>query len=340
MAEICPNLLRQAAQKIKSSLSLSLSRSKKTEICSNLLRQAAQKIKSSLSLTSRSKKIDSESEVLSSGDESGDLVTAVTSGVLRAESVAGLARRLEDGDDGVVPLNAGTEPGGAADLLSESHYSSTVGRHSRESSSIHSPSDLAKSTRPRRKTPPPRRRPPPPAPNPPPPWITPPFSHSSSSLASTTVGTESTTTGTESTPLSLFFLFTSTESTPLTLLPLPSHPHRDLFLPFDALVLITNRATNDLKSWRKLLINPGGSFSNHFSPEVTQALWKHPAHKGLVPRKELLLWCRPVNPSFGPYREDGVCSGFCSSDQLCLQITISIASFDVKGLANVHFGSG
>ncbi|GFZ15893.1 hypothetical protein Acr_25g0003020 [Actinidia rufa] len=76
-----------------------------------------------------------ESEVLSSGDESSNLVAATMSGVLRAESVTGLARRLQDSDDGVVPLNVGAEPNEIADTISESHYSSTVGRHSRESSS-------------------------------------------------------------------------------------------------------------------------------------------------------------------------------------------------------------
>ncbi|GFY85754.1 hypothetical protein Acr_04g0004920 [Actinidia rufa] len=51
------------------------------------------------------------------GEESNDLVASAEASVLRAESVAGLARR-EDGDDGVLSLNTGVEPGGVAAALS------------------------------------------------------------------------------------------------------------------------------------------------------------------------------------------------------------------------------
>ncbi|GFS38289.1 hypothetical protein Acr_00g0056640 [Actinidia rufa] len=51
------------------------------------------------------------------GEESSDLVAFAEAGVLCSEFVAGFARR-EDGDDGVLPLNAGAEPGGVAAALS------------------------------------------------------------------------------------------------------------------------------------------------------------------------------------------------------------------------------
>ena len=83
------------------------------------------KTKALLSLSSRSfarernvqghrhEKTDSEVTSLASHD----LVAAAEAGVLRAESVTGLARRREV-DDGVVPFNAGAEPGGVASALS------------------------------------------------------------------------------------------------------------------------------------------------------------------------------------------------------------------------------
>ncbi|GFS31179.1 hypothetical protein Acr_00g0016090 [Actinidia rufa] len=51
------------------------------------------------------------------GEESSDLVASAEAGALRAESVAGLARQ-EDGDDGVLLLNACVEPDGVAAALS------------------------------------------------------------------------------------------------------------------------------------------------------------------------------------------------------------------------------
>ncbi|GFY91017.1 hypothetical protein Acr_07g0012130 [Actinidia rufa] len=60
------------------------------------------------------KKIDSEVTSLASHY----LVATAEAGVLRAGSIAGLARQREDGDNGIVPLNAGAKPGGVATALS------------------------------------------------------------------------------------------------------------------------------------------------------------------------------------------------------------------------------
>ncbi|GFZ05769.1 hypothetical protein Acr_17g0013410 [Actinidia rufa] len=52
------------------------------------------------------------------GDESSDLVVVAEAGVLRVESVTGLARWRENGDDDVIPLNTSAKPGGVSAALS------------------------------------------------------------------------------------------------------------------------------------------------------------------------------------------------------------------------------
>ena len=124
-------------------------------------------------------------------------------------------------------------------------------------------------------------------------------------------------------------------------------------IPFiGALMLITNQATNDSESWRKLLMDPVGSLSNHISLRaprlegntlhMSASRWfQHViiyqkwlmcdldsdfplymvnlggvnfSERGFVSLEEFLFWC---GLSCWPHRNDDFYNNCCFSDQPC-----------------------